>query len=89
MHGIHHSVIRHERDSNYSVIFSFWDRLFRTLKMNIPQENILIGIPSYSDSKELTIGVLLKLPFTKIRRSQNLPDNADLHFTRKNKKELL
>jgi sterol desaturase/sphingolipid hydroxylase (fatty acid hydroxylase superfamily) len=33
MHGIHHYVIREETDSNYSVIFSFWDRLHNTMRL--------------------------------------------------------
>jgi len=68
MHGIHHSVIRQETDSNYSVIFSFWDRLHNTVRLNVPQDKIVTGVPSYSDPNELTIGYLLKLPFTKIRK---------------------
>lgn len=68
MHGIHHSIVRNETDSNYSVIFSFWDRLHRTVKLNIPQDQIVIGVPSYADKEELTIAFLLKLPFTKIRK---------------------
>jgi sterol desaturase/sphingolipid hydroxylase (fatty acid hydroxylase superfamily) len=68
MHGIHHSVIRNDTDSNFSVIFSFWDRLHKTIKLNIPQDQIVIGVPSYSNKEELTIGYLLKLPFTRIRK---------------------
>lgn len=67
MHGIHHSIIRNETDSNYSVIFSFWDRLHRTVNLNVPQKTIITGVPVYDNPKELTIGYLLKLPFTKIR----------------------
>jgi len=67
MHGIHHSIIRNETDSNYSVIFSFWDRLHRTIHLNKAQSEIIIGVPSYGDQQELTIGFLLKLPFTVIR----------------------
>lgn len=67
MHGIHHSVVRQETDSNYSVILSVWDRLHRTLRLNIPQDLVVIGVPSYSNPDELTTGYLLKLPFTKIR----------------------
>lgn len=68
MHGIHHSIIKKEADSNFSVIFSFWDRLHHTVRLNIPQDEIVIGMPSYADEKELTIGRLLMLPFTKIRK---------------------
>jgi sterol desaturase/sphingolipid hydroxylase (fatty acid hydroxylase superfamily) len=67
MHGIHHSVVRQETDSNFSVIFSCWDRLHRTLRLNKQQHEIVIGVPAYSDQSELTAGYLLKLPFTKIR----------------------
>lgn len=68
MHGIHHSIVRAETDSNYSVIFSFWDRMHGTINLHIPQDKIITGVPGYSDPSELTIGYLLKLPFTKIRR---------------------
>lgn len=67
MHGIHHSVVKQETDSNYSVIFSFWDRLFRTASLNNLYNEVIVGVPSYNKSEELTIRFLLKLPFTKIR----------------------
>lgn len=67
MHGIHHSMIKNETDSNYSVIFSFWDRINGTMKVNVPQQLIVTGVPSYSNPKELTVGFLLMLPFKKIR----------------------
>lgn len=68
MHGIHHSVFHSETDSNYSVIFSWWDRLHKTMKLHIHQQQVTIGVPSYHDPHELTVGYLLKLPFTKIRK---------------------
>jgi sterol desaturase/sphingolipid hydroxylase (fatty acid hydroxylase superfamily) len=68
MHGIHHSIVQRETDSNYSVIFSFWDRLHKTVRLNVEQEKIVIGVPQYSNPDELTIGKLLTLPFTKIRK---------------------
>ena len=68
MHGIHHSIIKSETDSNYSVIFSIWDRLHKTAKLNIHQDDVVIGVPAYNDKQELTAGYLLKLPFTKIRK---------------------
>ena len=78
MHGIHHSVIRQETDSNYSVIFSFWDRLHNTIRLNVAQNLIVTGVPSYSDPDELTIGYLLKMPFTKIRKWEQLNDIKDV-----------
>lgn len=67
MHGIHHSMHKDETDSNFSTIFSFWDRLHKTIQLNIHQDDIIIGVPSYADEKELTAGNLLILPFKKIR----------------------
>ncbi len=68
MHGIHHSVVKQETDSNYSVIFSFWDRLHQTVSLKELNEEVTIGVPTYNKPEEMTIGFLLKLPFTKIRR---------------------
>ena len=67
MHGIHHSRKKRETDSNFSIIFSFWDRLHRTIRLNVHQDDIVTGVPVYPDEKELTTVKLLKLPFTKIR----------------------
>ncbi len=67
MHGIHHSMKKRETDSNYSIVFSFWDRLHQTLNLNVHQDEIVTGVPVYPDEKELTIVNLLKLPFTNIR----------------------
>lgn len=68
MHGIHHSMKNRETNSNFSIIFSFWDKLHNTIRLNINQKEIIIGVPVYPDEHELTTGKLLKLPFTKIRK---------------------
>jgi sterol desaturase/sphingolipid hydroxylase (fatty acid hydroxylase superfamily) len=67
MHGIHHSVVKDETDSNYSSVLSIWDRLHKTARLHFTNRDIVIGVPSYSNQKELSVGYLLKLPFTKIR----------------------
>ncbi|MBB1286021.1 sterol desaturase family protein [Flavisolibacter sp. BT320] len=87
MHGIHHSMIRQETDSNYSIIFSFWDRLHQTIRLNVQQNQIVTGVPSYSDPDELTIGYLLKLPFTNIREWEAASEVRDVRaaFPDKNK----
>jgi sterol desaturase/sphingolipid hydroxylase (fatty acid hydroxylase superfamily) len=76
MHGIHHSVVRQETDSNYSVIFSFWDRLHNTIRLNVHQDLIVTGVPSYNDARELTIGYLLKMPFGKIRKAEQVRETG-------------
>lgn len=75
MHGIHHSIVQRETNSNYAVIFSFWDRLHRTVRLNIPQHAISIGVPSYRDPEEQTVGKLLMLPFQQ-QRPWQLPDGT-------------
>jgi sterol desaturase/sphingolipid hydroxylase (fatty acid hydroxylase superfamily) len=63
MHGIHHSTVRAERDANWSSGLSLWDRLHGTLRLNVPQAKIEIGVPVYRDPEELGLFELLKLPF--------------------------
>jgi len=67
MHGIHHSQVQRETNSNYGVVFPWWDRVHRTLGLNIPQAEITIGIPGYSlpDDNQLRNGLLM--PFRKQR----------------------
>jgi sterol desaturase/sphingolipid hydroxylase (fatty acid hydroxylase superfamily) len=59
MHGIHHSTVQEETDSNWSTIFAWPDYLHRTLKLNVPQQKITIGVPAFQNPKELTLGKLL------------------------------
>jgi sterol desaturase/sphingolipid hydroxylase (fatty acid hydroxylase superfamily) len=63
MHGIHHSEIWRENNSNYSVVFSWWDRLHRTLRLNVPQSRIVIGIPAFAAAVYNRLGNALLLPF--------------------------
>lgn len=60
VHGIHHSIIKEETDSNFCIIFSFWDRLHSTLRLDIPQEEINIGVPYVRE--HLNAGELLRMP---------------------------
>ncbi len=68
MHGIHHSIVRDETDSNYGIIFTIWDRVHRSLKLGIPQDEIVIGVPSYRSFEENSLAGLLFIPFRKQRR---------------------
>jgi sterol desaturase/sphingolipid hydroxylase (fatty acid hydroxylase superfamily) len=63
MHGIHHSIIARETDSNYGTIFSGWDRLHSTARLDVPQGEIVIGLPGVRDGGERTLGDRLLLPF--------------------------
>lgn len=72
MHGIHHSIIRDETDSNWSSGLTLWDWLHGTLRLNVPQKEITIGVPAYRAPGETSLLKMLKLPFTKQRPSWQL-----------------
>src|SRR5436190_8733387 len=67
MHGIHHSQVRRENNSNYGVVFPWWDRVHRTLGLNIPQAEIAIGIPGYSLPDDNQLRNALLMPFRRQR----------------------
>ncbi|MDA8163752.1 MAG: sterol desaturase family protein [Desulfobacteraceae bacterium] len=76
MHGIHHSIVREETDSNWSTIFTWPDALHRTLRLNVPQREITIGVAAYQDPAELTLGKIIALPLTASRPSWRLVDDG-------------
>lgn len=67
MHGIHHSLVQGETDSNYSTVFSLWDRLHGTNRLDVPQADIVIGVPGYRDERELSFWGCVLLPFRPLR----------------------
>ena len=67
MHGVHHSAVGPETNSNYSVIFSWWDRLNRSLRLNVGQTDIVIGVPGYLRPGDNRVLPMLALPFTRQR----------------------
>jgi len=68
MHGIHHSDYQNETDSNWSSLFSVWDYLHGTVRLNVPQDSITVGVPAFDDAEKVTLGRLLDMPFRKHRR---------------------
>jgi sterol desaturase/sphingolipid hydroxylase (fatty acid hydroxylase superfamily) len=63
MHGIHHSTRSKDMDSNYSSLLSWWDRLHRSLRLNVPQASVTIGVQGFSRPEEVTLAASLALPF--------------------------
>jgi sterol desaturase/sphingolipid hydroxylase (fatty acid hydroxylase superfamily) len=76
MHGIHHSQVRSETDSNYGVVFPWWDRLHRTLGLNIPNARIQIGVPGYSATDDNKLWRTIVMPFVKQRDYWRKPDGT-------------
>jgi sterol desaturase/sphingolipid hydroxylase (fatty acid hydroxylase superfamily) len=69
MHGIHHSIVPEEMVSNWSSGLTVWDHLHRTLRLDVPQQEITIGIAAYPTSADVTLANSLALPFISQRRS--------------------
>lgn len=69
LHGIHHSVKPGERDRNWSSGLAVWDRLFGTLKDDVPQAALTIGVQPLSKPELQRASTMLLLPF-RLRRRQ-------------------
>ena len=65
MHRVHHSILRHETDSNFGFALSWWDRLFATYRPRPARghHGMTIGIPEFRDPRELGLDRLLTQPF--------------------------
>jgi sterol desaturase/sphingolipid hydroxylase (fatty acid hydroxylase superfamily) len=64
MHKVHHHYERPFTDSNYSNIFSLWDRLFGTFRYTNPR-SLRYGLDVLADEKDEQLGYLFKIPFDK------------------------
>jgi sterol desaturase/sphingolipid hydroxylase (fatty acid hydroxylase superfamily) len=64
MHKVHHSRDQRETDTNYSNIFSIWDRIFGSYTTQVNLRDVRYGLDGFDDQKKQTLPALLKLPFT-------------------------
>jgi len=63
MHGIHHATRGDWMNTNYSSLLTIWDRLHRTLRLDVPQPAITIGIDGLQSPQAVTLERSLVLPF--------------------------
>ena len=78
MHGIHLSQIQRENNSNFGTVFPWWDRLHRTLRLNIPQDQVVVGIPGYTLPADNSFWNALLMPFRKQREYWLRPDGSQV-----------
>ena len=66
MHRVHHSVIRHETDSNFGFNFSVWDRLCGSYRdqPEAGHDRMTVGLAHFQDQRRQGIVWMLLLPFT-------------------------
>ena len=63
LHGIHHSTVDEELNSNWSSGLALWDRLHGTLRADVAQNEITIGLPGYQNARDTTFPKILEMPF--------------------------
>lgn len=64
LHGIHHSIVSGEVNSNWSSGFTMWDWLHGTLRTSVPQDSITIGLAGFRNDRDQKLGNALSLPFS-------------------------
>ena len=64
MHGIHHSIEHEDVNANWSSGLTVWDWLHGTLKLDVPQGPITVGVKSFEDPERVRLPEMLMLPFT-------------------------
>ncbi len=65
IHKVHHSRWRLETDSNYSSVFSVWDRLAGTLRRRDDPSTIQFGLEEFDEPRWQTFRGMLVTPFLK------------------------
>jgi sterol desaturase/sphingolipid hydroxylase (fatty acid hydroxylase superfamily) len=65
MHGIHHSRVESEMGSNWSSGLSLWDRLHGTLRLDVPQDRIEIGVAGHDTARDVSLTRILAQPFVE------------------------
>jgi sterol desaturase/sphingolipid hydroxylase (fatty acid hydroxylase superfamily) len=68
MHKVHHSRRAEETDTNYSNVFSVWDRLFGTFTPSERGTTVEFGLDDFDDAALQTIAGLLAAPFLAPQR---------------------
>ena len=63
MHGIHHSIVPEELNSNWSSGLTIWDWVHGTLRLNVPQNHLTLGVAAYPELEDVVLPKLLEMPF--------------------------
>ncbi len=66
LHRVHHSNVPDEMNTNYSSIFSFWDRVFKTILFKQNMQEIKQGVVGIKEENANRFFGMLLLPFYKL-----------------------
>jgi len=77
IHGIHHSSVPEETHANWSSLLTVWDYLHGTLRLDVPQQAITIGVPAYPTPADVTLANSFALPFGAQRPWRAFPGDGE------------
>lgn len=75
MHKVHHSRWQPETDSNYSSLFSFWDRVGKTFRLHNPLKTLHLGLDEFDSEEDRKVKGLFTMPFRKGESSESETSN--------------
>jgi len=76
MHKVHHSRWQPETDSNYSSMFSFWDRLGKTFRLHDPLRTLRLGLDEFDTTEDKKVKGLFSMPFREGKSKEQASDKA-------------
>jgi sterol desaturase/sphingolipid hydroxylase (fatty acid hydroxylase superfamily) len=78
IHRVHHSRLRPETDSNYSSVFSFWDRIAGTFRLRRDGRPVSFGLDEYDAEEWQRIKGMLITPFVSGENRHEITARAAL-----------
>ncbi|WP_324262212.1 sterol desaturase family protein [Altererythrobacter sp. H2] len=73
MHGLHHSRVPEQQDSNFTSGLSLWDRLHGTFRADPPPGTFIIGVDDPQALADVAIDHALAAPFARRTADFNRP----------------
>ena len=74
MHWVHHSDYQPETDSNFSSVFSFWDRIFGSFRLVADPRALTLGLEDMERRREwATLPGMVAMPFRRRRDGGGQP----------------
>jgi sterol desaturase/sphingolipid hydroxylase (fatty acid hydroxylase superfamily) len=76
LHGIHHSIAPADMNSNWSSGLTAWDWLHGTLRTQVRQDSIVVGVAGHRSDSDQRLANVLVLPFRESVEVPEMPDHA-------------
>ena len=79
MHWVHHSDYQPETDSNYSSVFSVWDRIFRSFRLVGDPRALTLGLEETERRDWATLPGMLAMPFRRRQARRRLRNGSPVN----------